>query len=206
MATWYREEWWLIAEETRHCLKKEGGGGGRGVLSEWVQILKVCISPTGCFFHISATIRLQRYNTIHVQWIFCRDRHHQLWRFIFTQTHLYHISCLYSGPCNLRPLELRIPTILRPVISGTILFLSIQISFNFYLQFKTKFSGWKGGFKMQSPLYTLMVNTSITLHLYWKVSGTTCLTLCITYSKNTLPNTRVYNLLAVQKQGSSTWR
>ena len=75
--------------------------------------------------------------------------------------YIWHYRWQYSGPCDLRPLHLTIPSILRPAISDTILIFSIQIS----LYFKTtsnlrpKFYGWSGSLKMQGPLYSHTGNT-----------------------------------------------
>ncbi len=72
-------------------------------------------------------------------------------------------SCQYSGPCDLRPLHFTIPSILRSAISDNILMFSIQIS----LYFKTtsnlrpKYYGWRGGLKMQGPLYQLSMDRSM---------------------------------------------
>ncbi len=68
-------------------------------------------------------------------------------------------TCTYSGPWNLRPLCLRIPFILRPVLSDTIYSCNFQyknpVSFRFKTTFKLKtiFSGRMGSLKMQEPLY-----------------------------------------------------
>ncbi len=50
-------------------------------------------------------------------------RHSQVGRLV--RSILQSMALCYSGPCNLRPLHLTIPSILRPAISDTILIFSV---------------------------------------------------------------------------------
>ncbi len=64
-------------------------------------------------------------------------------------------TTVYSSPCDLRPLYLTIPCILRPDISGTTCIFSVSTSLYFKTTFNLRpyFAGWTDGLKSQGPLY-----------------------------------------------------
>ncbi len=78
------------------------------------------------------------------------------------------VLCAYSGPSNLRPLHLTIPSILRPLISNTTYIFSVLISLHFKTtsNLRPYFPGWRGGLKMQGPLYIPLLLTMLTVRVH----------------------------------------